>query len=90
MKVFAVLGTKNGVFDPFQIAVISVSALFGILFESIVLLVIVPGVLFLLTFSAKRLFFGGREEWPIYLARLMTGASGGYNLNVPDRRLKRR
>jgi len=85
LKVYGILGSKNGLFDPFQIAIIAVSALFGIVFESIVLLLICPAALFLLTFVTKR-YFNGREEWPFYLVRLLTVARGGYNLNEKDTR----
>jgi hypothetical protein len=85
LKVFRILGSKNGLLDPVQIIVISVSALFGIIFESIVLLIICPAFLFLLTFAAKR-YFNGREEWPTYISRLLTNPGGGYNLNDRDSR----
>lgn len=85
MKVYRILGGKTGLFDPAQIAALAGAALVGIMFNSILLILVCPAVAFLLTFAAKR-YFNGREEWPTYISRLMTNPRGGYNLNDRDSR----
>ena len=73
MKVFSILGTKQTLVDKGQAAMMTVFFFAGALLKSILLLVVLPAVIFAVTFFIREKVFSGKSEWWILALRMFDG-----------------
>ena len=78
MKVFSVLGTKQTFVDKGQVAIMTLFFFFGALFKDIFLLLVIPAVIFAVTFFIREKVFSGKSEWWIFVIRMFDGGKVFY------------
>jgi hypothetical protein len=85
MKVFSILGTKQAFVDKGQLALMTVFFFAGAVFESIFLLLVLPAVIFAVTFFVREKIFSGKAEWWIFVLRMFGGGRVFYCRQFRDR-----
>ena len=85
MKVFSVLGTKQTFVDKGQVAIMTLFFFFGALFKDIFLLLVIPAVIFAVTFFIREKVFSGKSEWWIFVIRMFDGGKVFYCRQERDR-----
>ena len=85
MKVFSILGAKQAFVDKGQLALMTVFFFAGAVFESIFLLLVLPAVIFAVTFFVREKIFLGKAEWWIFVLRMFGGGKIFYCRQFRDR-----
>ena len=78
MKVFSVLGTKQTFVDKGQAAVMTLSFFSGAVLKDIFLLLVIPAVVFTVTFLIREKIFSGSPDWWIFVLRMSGGGKIRY------------
>lgn len=85
MKVFSVLGAKQTFIDKGQAALMTLFFFSGALLEDIFLLLVLPAVVFAVTFIIREKAFSGKPEWWLFILRMFGGGEVFYCRQYRDR-----
>ena len=85
MKVYGILGTKQAFVDKGQVFLMTLFFFAGAVLKSILLLVVLPAVIFAVTFFVREKIFSGKAEWWIFVMRMFGSGKVFYCRQQRDR-----